>query len=131
MKWNHPTAEEAMQMFRRVPVLPEMVMLQQNSLFPSLGRRVSQHLVAAQSTEVVPKLRAPHDLILQSDANEKFCVVAGNVKSLKEIADFLRVHGVKSVGAGSRSQHSQLLQQKEVDGADPSKTGAAATTGPA
>lgn len=112
LHWNRPTPSEAMQSFNRVPVPPSVTGVHQNPLFPSLERKVLQHLMAVHSgEEVAPKLQALHELIQRSEADIKFCVVAGSCKSLGIIAKFLSERGIQSVGSGSSYGASLRAQQ--------------------
>lgn len=121
--WDRPTAAEAMRMFKRVSVPQNVEGVQQNPLFPSLDRKVIQHLMAVhRGDNVAPKLEALLDLILKSEADVKFCVVAGSVKSLEVIGKFLAARGIQSVGSGAPVTDSDSSRQLQ-SGSDEAENG--------
>lgn len=91
------------------PDLPDYNSVGQDERFPSLPPEFLRHLLVARRGRSMPPKFAALRMLVQSNApSVKFCVVAGSVQSLREIANFLNSEGIDCVGVGTTSDSSSM-----------------------
>lgn len=91
------------------PDLPDYNSIGRDDRFPSLPPEFLRHLlVARRGRSMPPKFAALRMLVLSNAPSVKFCVVAGSVQSLREIANFLTSEGIDCVGVGTTSDSSTM-----------------------
>lgn len=107
---NLASAKDCWGAFEKInPDVSDYNWIEEDEQLPSLSPKFLRHLAATRRRQAAPpKLAALRTLILSNAPDVKFCVVAGSVQSLREIARFLESEDVGCVGAGATSDSSYV-----------------------